>query len=79
MALGDRPAVTTLFGGLSAESRLLRFHSAGSALDEQARDVITSGHVLDAELQGNIVALASYGQRASQGVGDPEAHDDRCD
>src|SRR5947209_1325669 len=58
----DRTAVAALFAGLSPESRLLRFHSAGAALDERTLDLVTTGHVLVAALEGQIVALASYVQ-----------------
>ena len=57
---GDRPAVEALFGRLSPESRALRFHSAGYRIDARTIDLITSGHVLVAELNGELVALASY-------------------
>src|SRR5947209_8966992 len=58
----DRPTVATLFAGLSPESRMLRFHSAGAAVSERTLDLVTAGHVLVAELDGAIIALASYVQ-----------------
>jgi acetyl coenzyme A synthetase (ADP forming)-like protein len=56
----DRIKIRELLRGLSPESRALRFHSAGARIDDDALDRATAGRVLVAELQGEIVGLASY-------------------
>ncbi|MBV9279985.1 MAG: GNAT family N-acetyltransferase, partial [Chloroflexi bacterium] len=56
----DRPAIRALLERLSPESLDRRFHSAGLRITEAVLDVVTSGHVLVAELEGAIVALGNY-------------------
>src|SRR5690348_6775263 len=79
----DRTAVTALFAGMSDESRMLRFHTAGTAgMDERMLDLVTAGRVLVAELGGAIVALASYvrlrdPQRAEMAIVVHDAHHGR--
>jgi ribosomal protein S18 acetylase RimI-like enzyme len=40
--------------------RLQRFHSAGIRITAEVIDQVTAGHALIVELEGDIVALASY-------------------
>jgi N-acetylglutamate synthase-like GNAT family acetyltransferase len=57
---GDRTHVAALFGRLSRESLLQRFHSAGVCVADVVLDQVTAGHVLIAELDGRLVGVASY-------------------
>jgi acetyl coenzyme A synthetase (ADP forming)-like protein len=59
-APADRTAVQALFAGLSAQSRTMRFHSAGMDVGGDVVDRITAGHALVAEVGGTLVALANY-------------------
>jgi acetyl coenzyme A synthetase (ADP forming)-like protein len=56
----DRVAVAELLSRLSPESLAMRFHSAGVRVNEQTVDVATSGHSFVADIDGHIVAIASY-------------------
>src|SRR6185312_2687668 len=56
----DRAAVKALFARISPDSRVLRFHTGGTLVDDTLVDLVTSGHVLVALRGGNLVALASY-------------------
>ena len=63
----DLPAIQALFERLSAESRLMRFHSAGLRVEGDTLARVTAGHALVAELgdqaaarPGGLVGLASY-------------------
>jgi GNAT superfamily N-acetyltransferase len=56
----DQPEVAALFKRLSPESVAQRFHSAGIRITAAVLDQVTTGHTLVAELEGRIVALASY-------------------
>jgi len=53
--LEDRDAVKALFGRISPDSRVLRFHTGGTVVD-----LVTSGHVLVALRGATLIALASY-------------------
>src|SRR5687767_4726461 len=59
-APADRTAVQALFAGLSAQSRTMRFHTAGMRVGDDVVDRITVGHALVADLGGTLVALANY-------------------
>ncbi len=56
----DQPAIEDLFTRLSPESRAMRFHSAGRRVDAAMIACVTAGHVLVAQRDGRVVALASY-------------------
>jgi len=56
----DQPEVAALFARLSPKSLAQRFHSAGIRITPAVLDQVTAGHTLVAELEGQIVALASY-------------------
>ena len=56
----DRPEVRALFERLSLRSLAQRFHSAGLRITDALLAAVTAGHVLVAEREGVIVALASY-------------------
>jgi len=56
----DRTQVAALFGRLSPESLLQRFHSAGVRAVGEVLDQVTAGHVLIAEMDGRLVGIASY-------------------
>ena len=56
----DRAGVGALFERLSPRSRTLRFHSAGVTMGHGTMDVVLAGHVLVAQLEGRVVAVASY-------------------
>ncbi len=56
----DRAGVKALFARISPDSRVLRFHTGGTLVDDTLVDLVTSGHVLVALRGGNLVALASY-------------------
>jgi L-amino acid N-acyltransferase YncA len=56
----DQAEVAALFERLSPHSLAQRFHSAGTRITAAVLDVVTAGHVLVAEVEGGIVALASY-------------------
>jgi GNAT superfamily N-acetyltransferase len=71
----DREAVAALLSRLSSESLYQRFHSAGIRVDGAMVDSVTAGHALIAELDGEVVGLASYnGTRCELGI----VVDDRC-
>ena len=56
----DYPAVTALLAGLSAQSRAMRFHSAGARVDPAAVAAATAGHALLALQDERLLGLASY-------------------
>jgi GNAT superfamily N-acetyltransferase len=65
----DREAVAALLSRLSCESLYQRFHSAGIRVDGAIVDSVTAGHALIAELDGELVGLASYnGARCELGI-----------
>jgi ribosomal protein S18 acetylase RimI-like enzyme len=71
----DREAVAALLSRLSHESLSQRFHSAGIRVDGAIVDSVTAGHALIAELDGEVVGLASYnGGRCELGI----VVDDKC-
>jgi ribosomal protein S18 acetylase RimI-like enzyme len=57
---GDRAQVAALFARLSPGSLALRFHSPGLHITPAVLDHVTAGYGLVAELEGRVVALASY-------------------
>jgi acetyl coenzyme A synthetase (ADP forming)-like protein len=63
----DRDAVKALFARISPDSRVLRFHTGGTVVDEALVDVVTGGHVLVALRGDALVALASYAQLRDAG------------
>jgi L-amino acid N-acyltransferase YncA len=68
----DQPEVASLFERLSPQSVAQRFHSAGIRMTTALLDQVTAGHTLVAELEGQIVALASYyplGRRGQAEIG----------
>jgi ribosomal protein S18 acetylase RimI-like enzyme len=72
---GDRDQVAALLSRLSCESLYQRFHSAGIRVDGAVVDSMTAGHALIAELDGEVVGLASYnGARCELGI----VVDDKC-
>lgn len=65
----DREAVAALLSRLSPESLYQRFHSAGVLMDGAMLDCVTEGRALVAELDGELVGLASYnGARCELGI-----------
>ena len=71
----DRDPVAALLSRLSRESLYQRFHSAGIRVDGAMVDSVTAGHALVAELDGEVVGLASYnGARCELGI----VVDDNC-
>jgi ribosomal protein S18 acetylase RimI-like enzyme len=71
----DRDRVAALLSRLSHESLYQRFHSAGIRVDGAIVDSVTAGHALIAELDGELVGLASYnGARCELGI----VVDDKC-
>jgi hypothetical protein len=56
----DRNPVAALLSRLSRESLYQRFHSAGVRVDGAIVDSVTAGYALIAELDGEVVGLASY-------------------
>ena len=71
----DREPVAALLSRLSPESLYQRFHSAGIRVDGAMVDAVTAGHALIAELDGEVVGLASYnGARCEIGI----VVDDTC-
>ena len=71
----DREAVAALLSRLSPESLYQRFHSAGVRVDGAMLDSVTAGRALIAELDGDVVGLASYnGARCELGI----VVDDKC-
>jgi RimJ/RimL family protein N-acetyltransferase len=57
---GDRSAVAALFARLSPRSLAQRFHSPGLHITPAVLDQLIAGYGLVAELEGEVVALASY-------------------
>ena len=55
----DGQAVRALLERLSPRSLAQRFHSAGVHITEATLDLVTAGHALAAEVEGDIVAVAS--------------------
>ena len=71
----DRDPVASLLSRLSGESLYQRFHSAGVRVDGAIVDLVTAGQTLIAELDGEVVGLASYnGARCELGI----VVDDKC-
>jgi ribosomal protein S18 acetylase RimI-like enzyme len=71
----DRYPVSALLSRLSCESLYQRFHSAGMRVDGAMVDSVTEGYALIAELDGEVVGLASYnGPRCELGI----VVDDMC-
>ncbi|MBV9173558.1 MAG: GNAT family N-acetyltransferase [Chloroflexi bacterium] len=71
----DRDPVAALLSRLSRESLFERFHSAGIRVDSAMLDCVTAGYALIAELDGQVVGLASYnGARCELGI----VVDDKC-
>ena len=71
----DHDPVAALLSRLSSESLYLRFHCAGIRVDRAMVDSVTAGHALIAELDGEVVGLASYnGARCELGI----VVDDKC-
>jgi ribosomal protein S18 acetylase RimI-like enzyme len=71
----DRDPVAALLSRLSRESLYQRFHSAGIRVDGAIVDSVTAGYALIAELDGEVVGLASYnGARCELGI----VVDDKC-
>jgi L-amino acid N-acyltransferase YncA len=60
LQLGDRRQVAALFARLSPSSLAQRFHSPGLHITPAVLDHVTAGYGLVAELEGQVVALASY-------------------
>lgn len=60
MSPEDRPAVEAFFLNLSRESVAQRFHSGGLSINARTIDSATNGHVVVAEMNEEMVALASY-------------------
>jgi GNAT superfamily N-acetyltransferase len=56
----DRLEITALLERLSPRSRVQRFHSAGMHITSAVLDQVTAGRALVAEVEGRVVALASY-------------------
>ena len=56
----DHEAVKALFARISPDSRVLRFHTGGTRVDDALVDLVTTGHVLVALRGETLVALASY-------------------
>jgi acetyltransferase len=63
----DQPEVAALFERLSPKSLAQRFHSAGIRITPAVLAQVTAGHTLVAELEGQIVAVASYYPLGSRG------------
>ncbi|MFN8533461.1 MAG: GNAT family N-acetyltransferase [Dehalococcoidia bacterium] len=59
-APADRDQVRDLLLRISPESRTLRFHVGGAHVNDRLIDAATYGHALVAEIEGRIIALASY-------------------
>jgi hypothetical protein len=71
----DREAVAALLSRLSCESLYQRFHCAGVRVDGAMVDSVTAGYALIAELDGEVVGLASSnGARCELGI----VVDDKC-
>jgi ribosomal protein S18 acetylase RimI-like enzyme len=71
----DRDPVAALLSRLSCESLYQRFHSGGIRVDGAMVDSVTAGYALIAELDGEVVGLASYnGARCDLGI----VVDDKC-
>jgi RimJ/RimL family protein N-acetyltransferase len=62
----DQSEVAALLARLSPRSIAQRFHSAGIRITAAVLDQVTAGHSLVAELEGQIVALASYNPVSSR-------------
>lgn len=60
MTRDDRPAIDALFHGLSSDSIAKRFHSGGLNVNARAIDYATTGHVVVAEIDDQLLGLASY-------------------
>jgi acetyl coenzyme A synthetase (ADP forming)-like protein len=56
----DRERVRDLLQRLSPESRSLRFHVGVATVTDRLVDAATAGHALVGEIDGRIVAIASY-------------------
>src|SRR5579872_1757138 len=56
----DRPAIAALFARLSPQSLYTRFHASTVHISDAVLDLVTADHALVAELEGQIIALASY-------------------
>jgi L-amino acid N-acyltransferase YncA len=78
----DRPALRALFERLSPQSLAQRFHSVGFRITDAVVDGATAGHALVAELEGRVVALASFyphqdGNQAEVAIVVEDAHQGR--
>jgi RimJ/RimL family protein N-acetyltransferase len=66
----DQPEIAALFERLSPRSLAQRFHSAAVRITAAVLDQVTAGHALVAELDGQVVALASYNPLPDRGQAD---------